>query len=256
MPFDRRDIEAQFDFIDHALIISTSDGQVERIELVPKTVAKFYSEVMGAVERLGCDVAIHNAPNEVPNPIPFAEDEEHAAYNPEHAAQLWNALRHTARVMAEFRAQFIGKVSPIHFFWGAPDLAVTRFSGRLAPEHAGGVPNLPDSIAREAYSHEVSSCGFWPGGEGYPDPVFYAYAYPTPDGFSEAEVKPDAAFWHKGLGEFVLPYEVVQLSADPDEMLHEFFQSTYEAAADLASWDRANLERPRGFHPSAVSRQA
>ena len=231
------------------LSITSSDGNVRNVDLRPQTVAEFYAEVLRALRDLACEVAIYPSPNEVPDPTPFAEDSAHSAYDPEHASALWGALRNTARVMGEFRAQFIGKVSPIHFFWGGPDLAVTRFSGRTAPEHPGGVPYLPDEVTREAYSHEVSSCGFWPGNESAPDPIFYAYAYPTPGGFAEAVVEPAAAFWHKDLGEFVLTYDAVRDSNEPDETLHAFFQSTYEAAADLAAWDRDALERPRGFRP-------
>lgn len=251
MPFGALDLQIDFDFIDHALLIAASDGHSRRIELSPRSVADFHADLFRNLQHFGCNITIHSAPNEVPNPIPFAEDEVHATYEPAHAAALWQALRHTARVMGEFRARFLGKVSPIHFFWGGPDLAVTRFSGRPAPEHKGGIPHLPDVITREAYSHEVSSCGFWPGNKDAPHPVFYAYAYPTPEGFSEAAVEPDAAFWHKDLGEFVLPYAAVRESAAPDEALHRFFQSTYEATADLAGWDREMLEQPRGFRPIA-----
>ena len=253
MPYASRDLQVDFDFIDHVLLVAASDGRTEIIELKPRSIAEFYGLVIDAVRKLECDVAIHSAPNEVPDSVPFAEDTDHRAYDADKARALWEALRNTGRVMTEFRARFIGKVSPVHFFWGAPDLAVTRFSGRPAPQHAGGIPNLPDPIAREAYSHEVCSCGFWPGSADAPDPVFYAYAYPTPDGFSEAKVDPAEAFWHKELGEFVLPYESVRASDDPDEMLHAFFQTTYEAAANLALWDRKNLERPRGFHPSQAA---
>ena len=251
IPYGRHDFQIDFDFINHALSIVMSDGNARNFELRPRTVAEFYTEVLGALRDLGCDVAIHAAPNEVPDPIPFAEDEVHSAYDPAHASALWGALRHTARVMGEFRARFVGKVSPIHFFWGGPDLAVTRFSGRAAPEHPGGVPHLPDEVTREAYSHEVSSCGFWPGNAKAPDPIFYAYAYPTPEGYAKAAIEPSAAFWYEDLGEFVLPYDAVRDSDAPDETLHAFFQSAYEAAADLAAWDREALERPRGFRPLA-----
>ena len=248
-PYGSRDIQIEFDFIHHKLSIASSDGDVRNLELRPQTVAEFYAEVLGALRDLACEVAIYPSPNEVPDPTPFAEDSTHSAYNPAHASALWGALRNTARVMGEFRAQFIGKVNPIHFFWGGPDLAVTRFSGRTAPEHPGGVPHLPDAVTREAYSHEVPSCGFWPGNASAPDPIFYAYAYPTPEAFSEAAVEPAAAFWHKDLGEFVLTYDAVRDTDAPDETLHAFFQSTYEAAADLAAWDRGALEQPRGFRP-------
>ncbi len=249
IPYGPFDFQIDFDFIDHVLSIAASDGKTRRLELRPQTVADFYTAVVGELRQVGCDVAIRAAPNEVPDPIPFADDKSHSAYEPAHAAALWGALRHTARVMREFRARFIGKVSPVHFFWGGPDLALTRFSGRVAPKHPGGIPHLPDEITREAYSHEVSSCGFWPGNNDAPDPIFYAYAYPAPEGYAEATVEPDGAFWHKDLGEFVLPYEAVRNSDAPDESLHAFFQTAYEAAADLASWDRQTLERPRGFRP-------
>ncbi|MDX1385043.1 MAG: DUF5996 family protein, partial [Thermoanaerobaculia bacterium] len=189
-------------------------------------------------------------PNEVAEPIPFPEDERHAAYDAEQAQVLWRALVQADRVMKAFRSRYWGKASPVHFFWGSFDMAVTRFSGREAPPHPGGIPNLPDAVTREAYSHEVTSCGFWPGNREAPDPIFYAYAYPTPEGFAEAEVRPAAAFWLADLGEFVLPYEAVRGAASPDDALEEFFESTHAAAADLLAWDR-KLEREPGFHPLA-----
>lgn len=253
MAFGARDFQIDFDFLDHTLSVSVSDGQIWKVPLEPRTVALFYKQLLSALKELGCEVKISAVPNEVAEPIPFANDDAHSSYDPAHALAFWGALRHTARVMTAFRARFIGKVSPVHLFWGAPDLAVTRFSGRTAPPHPAGIPHLPDEVAREAYSHEVASCGFWPGNADAPDPIFYAYAYPTPDGFSEASVKPDVAFWHKDLGEFVLPYEAVRRSREPDETLHSFFQSAYEAAADLADWDRKALERPRGYRPGNSS---
>jgi len=245
-----RDFKIDFDFIDHQLIVAASDSSVRRLRLEPRTVASFYEETMAVLGELGCGVKIHAVPNETPDPIPFAEDTKHASYDREHVAALWAALRHTARVMDEFQAQFIGKVSPVHLFWGAPDLAVTRFSGRPAPPHPGGIPHLPDAVTREAYSHEVSSCGFWPGGGDTP-PAFYSYAYPTPEGFAAAKVEPAEAFWSKDMGEFLLPYDAVKGSSEPDETLHRFFETTYAAAADLAEWDRQALERPRGYRPLA-----
>jgi hypothetical protein len=253
IPFGALDLQIDFDFIGHVLLISTSNGHTRRMELRPRTVAEFYAELFRNLRDLGIDVTIYPSPNEVPDPIPFAEDTTHATYEPAHAAALWQAFRNTARVMGEFRARFLGKDSPIHLFWGAPDLAVTRFSGRRAPEHKGGIPHLPDAITRDAYSHEVSSCGFWPGNADAPEPSFYAYAYPTPDGFSEATVEPYSAFWHKDLGEFILPYNAVRASDTPDETLQRFFQTTYEAAANLAGWDREALEQPLGFRPIAKS---
>ncbi len=182
-------------------------------------------------------------PCEIPEAIPFDVDREHGTYNPEHATRFWRALVQADRVLKEFRSRFIGKASPVHFFWGSFDLAVTRFSGRRAPPHPGGVPNLPDWVAREAYSHEVSSCGFWPGGDTLPEPVFYAYAYPEPEGFKTAPVRPTAARYNTGLGEFVLDYENLRRAASPDATLLEFLQSSYDAAADRGAWDRAALER-------------
>jgi hypothetical protein len=187
-------------------------------------------------------VNIHKIPNEVPDAIPFDRDESHSAYDPDYANRFWRILVQADRVFKQFRARYAGKCSPVHFFWGAPDLAVTRFSGRRAPEHPGGVPNLPDSVVREAYSHEVSSCGFWPGGGAVPYPAFYSYAYPEPEGYSTAPVRPAGAFYSSELREFILPYDVVRQSQSPDEALLEFLQATYEAAADLGGWDRASLE--------------
>jgi hypothetical protein len=181
-------------------------------------------------------------PNEIPDAVPFPEDTRERDYDPDHARALWGACVQTQRVLTRFRAGYLGKASPVHLFWGAFDLAVTRFSGRLAPEHPGGMPNFPDDVAREAYSHEVTSCGFWPGNASAPTPIFYAYAYPTPDGFADARVEPDEAFWLTELGEFALPYEAVRSSADPDATLLAFFESTHAAAASLAGWDRPQLE--------------
>jgi Family of unknown function (DUF5996) len=208
-----------------------------------ESVAAFYRRLMQELERLDLPVSIHKRPNEVADPVPFDEDEAHASYDPEYANRFWRALVQSDRVFREFRGRFIGKCSPVHFFWGAPDLAVTRFSGRVAPEHPGGIPNLPDDVTREAYSHEVSSAGFWPGGGPVSHPVFYSYAYPQPDGFAEERVRPREAYWSTDLKEFMLPYDVVRTSEDPDVVLLEFLQSTYEAAATLAKWDREALER-------------
>ena len=206
--------------------------------------AVFYRRLMEEMARLDLRVDIRKRPNEVPDPIPFDQDEAHRAYDREYANRFWRVLVQADRVFKEFRARFIGKCSPVHFFWGAPDLAVTRFSGRRAPEHPGGIPNLPDWVTREAYSHEVSSCGFWPGGGSVPYAAFYSYAYPEPTGFPEARVRPGAAFYSGELREFVLPYDVVRESDSPDDTLLDFVQTTYEAAADLGKWDRSSLERP------------
>lgn len=251
IPYGGRTFEIDFDFIDHRLPIRVSDGQTKSLALEPKSVARFYDELLRTLSEMSIDVSIHPVPNEIAEPIPFPEDEIHGTYDPDHAHSLWLALVQSDRVMKAFRARFTGKVSPVHFFWGSFDLAVTRFSGREAPQHPGGIPFLPDEITREAYSHEVTSCGFWPGNREAPDPIFYAYAYPTPEGFSESPVLPDAAFWLADLGEFALPYEAVRTADSPDEALDAFFESTHAAAADLAGWDREHLEWERGFRPLA-----
>ena len=241
--------QIDFDFIDHTLTIATSDGLTRPKQLQPQTVADFYRDLMAGLDSLGIDVAIHTMPNEIEEPLPFEEDVIHSAYDPDQMHLWWRALVQSARVFQAFRARFIGKCSPVHLFWGSFDLAVTRFSGRPAPQHPGGIPHLPDVVTTEAYSQEVSSCGFWPGNAGAPDPIFYSYAYPSPDGFAEQPVEPDAAFWLGDLGEFVLPYEAVRTSDDPDATLTAFLESTYGAAADLADWDRAHFERPAGYTP-------
>jgi hypothetical protein len=235
--------QIEFDFIDHVLWVRTSDGHFRQVALKPVSVAEFYADVMIALEELGIAVAINPMPCEIPNAIPFDQDTKHASYDADAANRFWRVLLAAHEVLAHFRTGFLGKVSPVHFFWGSFDLAVTRFSGRRAPSHPGGVPHLPDAVAREAYSHEVSSAGFWPGSPGPVDyPAFYSYAYPAPEGFAAACVVPDAAFFSKELGEFILPYDVVRSARDPDATLMEFLQSTYVAAADLAKWDRAALE--------------
>jgi hypothetical protein len=244
IPHGTRTFQIDFDFIDHELLIQSSDGGRRAIPLRPRTVASFYHEVMTALRELGLEVRIRTTPNEVERAIPFPEDHEHASYAPEQAHRLWRILVQSDRVLKAFRARFIGKCSPVHFFWGAFDLAVTRFSGRPAPVHPGGVPNFPDWIAREAYSHEVSSCGFWPGGGAVQTPAFYAYAYPEPEGFRDAVVEPASALYSTELREFVLPYDSVRTAAAPDDVLLTFLQTTYEAAAELGRWDRPALERP------------
>jgi len=245
IPYGEKTFEIDFDFIDHRLVIETSGGDVRFIELRPRSVADFYSEVMSTLRDLGLDIRIHTLPNEVADPVPFEKDGQHASYDPDYANRFWRILVQTDRVFKEFRARFIGKCSPVHFFWGSFDMAVTRFSGRTAPPHPGGVPHLPDVVAREAYSHEVSSCGFWPGGGPVPYPVFYSYAYPAPEGFKDAPVKPSGAFYSTDLGEFLLPYDEVRKAKRPGEVLLDFLQSTYEAAANLAKWDRRALERDK-----------
>ncbi len=243
IPSGSRVFEIEFDFIGHVLEIRAADGGVEKIALVPQSVAAFYRLVFAALGRLGIEVAIVRRPNEVAEPIPFDQDERHASYDAEYAHRYWRALLQADRVFKIFRARFLGKSSPVHYFWGAPDLAATRFSGRVAPVHPGGIPNLPDRVTRDAYSHEVASAGFWPGGGAMPHAAFYAYAYPEPDGFAKARVEPGAAIYSPAFHEFILPYDAVRLSKSPDETLLAFLQSTYEAAASLAKWDRKALER-------------
>ena len=245
IPHGASTFEIRFDFIDHKLRILKSDGAVQVIELRPKSVASFYREVMAALSELKIDTRINTTPNEVEPAIPFDEDDKHRSYDPEYANRFWRVLLQSARVFQEFRSRFCGKCSPVHFFWGSFDLAVTRFSGRLAPPHPGGVPNLPDAITREAYSQEVSSLGFWPGNAAVPTPVFYSYAYPEPPGFAEAKIQPDAAVYEPKLREFILPYEAVRTAENPDQALLEFAQSAYDAASKLGKWDRAALEEKK-----------
>jgi Family of unknown function (DUF5996) len=240
MHSDGRGVEAEFDFLDHALVIETSDGRSRRVQLRPRTVADFYAETMEAFEDLGITVRVFPKPVELPLAIPFAEDVEHRSYDGAAARRFWLALVQVHRVMFLFRARFVGKASPVHFFWGAGDLAVTRFSGRRAPKHPGGVPNSPDWVQQLGYSHELSSCGFWPGGSA--EGSFYGYAYPEPHGFRNWPVEPDSAYYDEALGEFLLPYEEVRKATDPVSTLLSFFQSAYEAAAELADWDRDALD--------------
>jgi uncharacterized protein DUF5996 len=240
IPHGSRAFEIAFDFCDHELQIDLEGGERRTVALEPKSVARFYAETMAALEELGIDVAIWTKPVEVERPIPFERDGEHTAYVPDDAHRFWHQLLQADRVLKQFRGRFIGKVSPVHFFWGGMDLAVTRFSGRPAPRHPGGVPNVGDWVMVEAYSHEVSSAGFWPGaGE---EGVFYAYAYPIPEGFRDRPVAPAEAFYSDEFGEFLLPYEAVRTAPDPDAALLQFLQTTYEAAAELGHWDRRALE--------------
>ena len=247
IPHGSRTFQIDFDFLVHELRILSSDGGAGTVALRPQSVASFYGRLWNELERLDLPVKINAKPNEVADPIAFAKDERHASYDPEYANRFWRALAQSDRVFKQFRGRFTGKCSPVHFFWGAPDLAVTRFSGRRAPEHPGGIPNLPDAVTREAYSQEVSSCGFWPGGGSIPYPAFYSYAYPEPDGFADSRVAPGEAFYSRELREFILPYDAVRLARSPDDTLLEFLQSTYEAAANLAGWDRKSLERSADF---------
>jgi hypothetical protein len=225
--------------MDHRVIVERSDGRAVTLALRPQSVAEFYKEFMAALDELGVNVRIWTMPCEVPNPIPFEKDNTHAAYDPEAAHKFWRVLVWVDQMLKEFRASFQGKASPVHFFWGSFDLAVTRFSGRVAPERPGA-----DSITREAYSHEVSSAGFWPGGGDIKGPAFYSYAAPEPPGFAEQRVRPQAAFYHPQLKEFLLMYDDVRAAASPKAALMEFLQSTYDAAAELGKWDRKALERP------------
>ena len=243
--------EMRFDFIEHELWIMKSDGALRVLKLRPQSVAAFYREVMNALDELQLPVQINHLPNEIENPIPFEQDETHRTYDRAWANRFWRVLLQSDRVLKKFRSRFCGKCSPVHFFWGSFDLAVTRFSGRSAPPHPGGIPHLPDTITREAYAQEVSSVGFWPGSAASPTPLYYSYAYPEPPGFSEAKVRPAEASYYAPLREFVLPYDAVRTAAAPDEMLLEFAQSVYDAASTLGKWDRAALEEVKLEPPVA-----
>ena len=236
--YGERVFEIDFDFIDHQLLIRTGEGQQRTVRLEPRTVADFYHAVMAQLAQLDLPVAINTTPNEQVEAIPFESDDKHRSYDAQAVNRFFAALLQADRVLKEFRARFHGKCSPVHFFWGSFDLAVTRFSGRRAPEHPGGVPHLPDRVAREAYSHEVSSCGFWPGNEVLPEAAFYAYAYPEPEGFKRAQPGP-AGYYHPDLREFILPYDKVRQAPSPDTMLLDFLQRTHEAAATLGRWEDA-----------------
>ena len=243
IPYRERAFQIDFDFIDHVLWVRTSDGHFRKLLLAPMPVAQFHTELLTAMAELGLDVRITMMPCEIADCIPFDQDRTHAAYDRDYATRFWRVLLSSHKVLTRFRTGFLGKASPVHFFWGSFDLAVTRFSGRRAPRHPGGVPHLPDAVAREAYSHEVSSAGFWPGGGGPVEyAAFYSYAYPAPEGFASATVHPEQAFFSEELGEFILPYDAVRTASAPEGALMEFLQSTYEAAADLGHWDRAALE--------------
>ena len=243
MPYGDRVVELTFDFRDHVLRVETSDGGSRTVALAPRSVADFHGETMAALRAVGVDVRIHRRPVELPAVIPFDEDETHAAYDGEAVRRCWRILAQAGRVLGEFRGRFVGKCSPVHFWWGSFDLACTRFSGRRAPPHPGGIPNLPDRVAREAYSHECMSAGWWPGGGAVNEPAFYAYAYPEPAGCPEAGIRPDAAYYHPELREWILPYDAVRTAADPDALLLAFLESTYDVVARLGAWDRSALER-------------
>ncbi len=242
VPDGARTFQIDFDFVDHRLRIVTSDGAHRHFALPGHSVASFHAATLAALAELGIAVAIDEMPNELPDPVKFSEDTAHASYDADAVGRFLQILVNSDRVFKQFRTGFLGKASPVHFFWGSFDLAVTRFSGRRAPRHPGGVPYLPDAVAHEAYSHEVSSAGFWPGSGAIDYPAFYCYAYPEPPGFRAAKVRPEAAFFSEALGEFILPYDAVRTAADPDKALLDFLQSTYEAAAVAAKWDRDALE--------------
>ena len=245
IPVGSEILDIEFDFVAHRLAARTSRGEERTLALEPRTVADFYRRVIDLLDGIGVAVAINEMPSEVPGPIRLSQDRVHASYDAAAAHRFWRALIQIDRVFKLFRSGFLGKASPVHFFWGGFDLAVTRFSGRRAPPHPGGVPGLPDPITREAYSHEVSSAGFWPGNEAFPQAAFYSYAYPEPTGFRDRPVPPGAGFDAK-LGEFILPYEAVRTAANPDVLLLDFLSATYAAAADTGGWDRAALECPIG----------
>ena len=246
IPVGGRGVQFDFDFIGHELIGAVTDGCRRTFRLEPMTVAEFYKRFLALTDELGVRTKINGMPNEVAEAVPFERDVAHGSYHAQAVTRFWRALVQIDRVLKYFRTGYVGKVSPVHLFWGSFDLAVTRFSGRVAPMHPGGVPGLPDAVTREAYSHEVSSAGFWPGGGPVEYPAFYSYAYPTPEGFSAQQVAPCEAFFDAKAGEYLLPYSVVRNAPDPDQVLLSFLDSTYDAAARLGLWDRAALECPRG----------
>jgi hypothetical protein len=245
IPVGHEILELEFDFISHLLRVRTSSGEERELPLQPQSVADFYSRILAILNDIRIEVSINEMPNEVADPVRFSEDRVHASYDRDAAHRFWRTLVQVDRVFKLFRTGFLGKSSPVHFFWGSFDLAVTRFSGRSAPLHPGGVPGLPDPVTREAYSHEVSSAGFWPGSDAFPQPAFYSYAYPEPPGFRDATVTPGASF-DVTLGEFILPYDTVREADDPDALLLDFLVTTYHAAANAGGWDRAALEYPTG----------
>jgi len=243
IPYAAGSFDIIFDFVEHRLLIESSDGRIESVALAPMSVKDFYSEFMLRLQRLDINVHIWTMPSEIENAVPFDQDRIHAQYDPVYVQRFWRALLQADRVMSAFRASFVGKASPVHFFWGSFDLAVTRFSGRPAPPPTGVTPNVANWVMREAYSHEVSSCGFWPGNGDYGRAAFYVYAYPEPTGYGETRLRTAEAFYDQGLGQFILPYDAVRCSPDPDALLLGFLQETYEAAADRGRWDRQALER-------------
>jgi hypothetical protein len=251
MPYDGGTVEVAFDFVDHQLVARTSNGDRRTLPLAPRSVAEFYADYMAMLRELGVDFKLYPVPMELSDALPFTDDTIHRAYDQDAAHRCWQAMVQADRGLKDFRGSFVGKSSPSHFFWGAFDLACTRFSGRTAPPHPGGVPNCPDYVTREGYSHECISAGWWPGTVGGPvaEPAFYAYAYPEPPGCDVAPIKPEGAYYNTQLREWILPYENVRAAADPAQAMRDFFQSTYDAAADRGKWDRTALERPPGWQP-------
>ena len=247
MPSGTRTLAVDFDFLDHQLYVRVSDGATRALPLVPRSVADFYAAYLAALQSLGLEVRIRPVPVEVETAIPFAQDREHASYDADAANRCWRLLVQADRVLKRFRGRFLGKASPVHFFWGSFDLAATRFSGRPAPRHPGGAPNCPNYVMEEAYSQECCSCGFWPGGGAIAEPAFYAYAYPEPAGYAERPVRPAGARYDQGRGSSSCPTRPCAAPPRPTKRCCEFFQSTYEAAADLGRWDRAALDRVRPF---------
>jgi hypothetical protein len=245
MSYQRRQVQINFDFIDHRLLLRTSDGRMEQFALTAQSVADFYAETMGRLRALGVDVHVWTMPSEIENAIPFDRDRDHASYDRDAVGRFHRQLMQANRLLAQFRSPYLGKCSPVHFFWGSFDLAVTRFSGRAAPPMRRGAPNVGAWVMREAYSHEVSSCGFWPGNGGFGRAAFYAYAYPEPAGFADGPIRPDAAYYDTSLKQFILPYEAVRTAPDPDGAVLAFLQTAYEACADRGAWDRAALERTK-----------
>jgi hypothetical protein len=245
IPYGGQSFQIDFDFIDHVLVLQTPKGATETIALGARAVADFYAELMGRLRALGLETRIWTMPVELPAAIPFEHDRTHAAYDPEYVTRFWRILVQVERILTRFRGEFLGKVSPVHFFWGSFDMAVTRFSGRTAPRLASNSPNLGTWVMQEAYSHEVSSCGFWPGNGGFGKPAFYSYAYPEPEGFASAPMYPAAAYYDRDLGQYILPYDAVRQSRSPDDELMGFLRSTYAAAANLGEWDRTALERTK-----------
>jgi len=257
IPHGDRTFEVDFDFLDHRLLVRPSDGKSESLPLAPQTVADFYGRYLDLLRSLGIAPKFYPVPNEVRDPLPFDKDDVHRSYDPDAARRFWRALVQADRVLKEFRGRFLGKCSPVHFWWGGFDMSCTRFSGRAAPPHPGGLPSLPDWVTREAYSHECISAGFWPGNGGWPvrEPVFYAYAYPEPPGCPEAPIRPAEASYHPVMREWILPYAAVRQAPSPDALLLDFLVSTYETAARLGGWDRVALERraPTGARSEGAS---